>query len=120
MVAAMKEGAVVVDVAVDQGGCIATTRPTTLAEPTYRVGGVVHYGVTNMPALVPRTSTFALANATLPYVLELATKGPLRAGRENPALAKGVNLWRGRVVHPAVAEAIGEQPTRLDFAADPT
>jgi alanine dehydrogenase len=114
MVAAMKEGAVVVDVAVDQGGCIATTRPTTLAAPTYLVGGVVHYGVTNMPALVPRTSTFALANATLPYAIELATKGPLRAARENPALAKGVNIWRGRIVHPAVAEAIGEKPTPLE------
>ena len=114
MVAAMKEGAVVVDVAVDQGGSIATTRPTTLAAPTYRVGGVVHYGVTNMPALVPRTSTFALANATLPYAIELATKGPTGALRENPALAKGVNVWRGRVVHPAVAESIGEISTPLE------
>ena len=71
----MKEGAVVVDVAVDQGGCIETIHPTTLAEPVYRVGGVVHYGVANMPALVPRTSTFALTNATLPYAMELAAKG---------------------------------------------
>lgn len=119
MVAAMKEGAVVVDVAVDQGGCIATTRPTTLDAPTYRVGGVVHYGVTNMPALVPRTSTFALANATLPYALELATKGPPRAVRENSALARGVNVWRGGIVHPAVAEAIGERPTPLETSLAP-
>ena len=75
MVERMKDGAVIVDVAVDQGGCIETIHATTLAEPTYRVGGVVHYGVANMPALVPRTSTFALTNATLPYVLELANKG---------------------------------------------
>jgi alanine dehydrogenase len=114
MVASMKDGAVIVDVAVDQGGCVATIRPTTLDRPTYRVGGVLHYGVTNMPALVPRTSTFALTNATLPYALELADKGVARAARENDALARGVNIWRERVVHPAVAEAIGEAPAPLD------
>jgi alanine dehydrogenase len=114
MVASMKEGAVIVDVAVDQGGCIATTRPTTLATPTYQVGGVVHYGVTNMPALVPRTSTFALTNATLPYVLALADRGPLGAVREDPALARGVNLWGGRIIHAGVAEAVGESPSRLE------
>ncbi len=108
MVGTMKEGAVIVDVAVDQGGCIATIRPTSLLDPVYQVAGVVHYGVTNMPALVPRTSTFALTNATLPYVLELAGKGPGQAVRDNPALAKGVNLWRARIVHPAVAESLGE------------
>jgi alanine dehydrogenase len=109
----MKDGAVIVDVAVDQGGCIETIRPTTLAEPTYRVGGVVHYGVANMPALVPRTSTFALTNATLPYTLELAGKGVAAAVRDNAALARGVNVWRGRIVHPAVAESIGERATPL-------
>jgi alanine dehydrogenase len=114
MVASMKDGAVIVDVAVDQGGCVATTRPTTLDRPTYRVGRVLHYGVTNMPALVPRTSTFALTNATLPYALELADKGVARAARENEALARGVNVWRGRVVHPGVAEAIGEAPAPLE------
>jgi alanine dehydrogenase len=114
MVAEMKEGAVIVDVAVDQGGCIETIRPTTLMEPTYRVGGVVHYGVANMPALVPRTSTFALTNATLPYALELAGKGAAAAARGNPALARGVNVWRGRIVHPAVAESVGEPPTPLE------
>jgi alanine dehydrogenase len=101
-------------VAVDQGGCIATIRPTTLLDPIYRVSGVVHYGVTNMPALVPRTSTFALTNATLPYVLEIASKGPVKAIRENAALGKGVNIWRGRIVHPAVAESLGETATPLE------
>src|SRR5213594_3409812 len=114
MVATMKEGAVIVDVAVDQGGCVETVHPTTLLDPVYVVSGVVHYGVANMPALVPRTSTFALTNATLPYALELATHGVADAVRANPALAKGVNIWRGRVVHPAVAEALGEKPTPLD------
>jgi alanine dehydrogenase len=113
MVATMKEGAVIVDVAVDQGGCVQTIRPTTLLEPTYRLSGVVHYGVANMPALVPRTSTFALTNATLPYALALADKGPMQAVRDDPALALGVNVWRGAVVHPAVAASLHETPTPL-------
>jgi alanine dehydrogenase len=113
MVASMKEGAVIVDVAVDQGGSVETIRPTTLLDPTYLLSGVVHYGVANMPALVPRTSTFALTNATLPYVVELAGKGLAAAVRDNAPLAKGVNIWRGRVVHPAVAEALGEPATPL-------
>jgi alanine dehydrogenase len=74
----------------------------------------VHYGVANMPALVPRTSTFALTNATLPYVLELANKGVAAAARDNPALARGINVWRGRIVHPAVADSTGERPTPLE------
>jgi alanine dehydrogenase len=110
LVRRMKPGAVIVDVAVDQGGCIETIRPTTLLEPVYTLHDVLHYGVTNMPALVPRTSTFALTNATLPYALELARKGSLQAVRENHDLARGVNLWRGRVVYPAVAVAMGEPP----------
>jgi alanine dehydrogenase len=114
MVGQMKEGSVIVDIAVDQGGCIATIRPTTLLDPVYAVSGVVHYGVANMPALVPRTSTFALANATLPYALELATRGAVAAMRANPVLAKGANVWEGKVVHPAVAEAVGESPTPLE------
>ncbi|HEV8584225.1 MAG TPA: alanine dehydrogenase [Methylomirabilota bacterium] len=114
MVATMKEGAVIVDVAVDQGGCVETVKPTTLLDPVYVVSGVVHYGVANMPALVPRTSTFALTNATLPYVLELAARGPAAAARANPVLAKGINVWRGRVVHPAVAAAVGEAPAPLE------
>ncbi|HEV8308552.1 MAG TPA: alanine dehydrogenase [Methylomirabilota bacterium] len=113
MVARMKEGAVIVDVAVDQGGCVATIRPTTLLEPVYRVDGVLHYGVANLPALVPRTSTFALANATLPYIMELADKGVAAAARENRALASGVNVCGGKLTHPAVAEALGEAPTPL-------
>jgi alanine dehydrogenase len=104
----MKEGSVIVDVAVDQGGCVETMHPTTLAEPIYRVHGVVHYGVANMPALVPRTSTFALTNATLPYVVELAGKGVTAALRGNPALAKGLNVCRGRITYPGVAESVGE------------
>jgi alanine dehydrogenase len=104
----MKEGSVIVDVAVDQGGCVETMHPTTLAEPIYRVHGVVHYGVANMPALVPRTSTFALTNATLPYVVELAGKGVAAALRGNPALAKGLNVCRGRITYPGVAESVGE------------
>ena len=114
MVERMKEGAVIVDVAVDQGGCIETIRPTTLMEPTYRVGGVVHYGVANMPALVPRTSTFALTNATLPYVMALAARGLTAALRHDPELARGVNVWGGRIVHPAVAESVGEPASPLE------
>jgi alanine dehydrogenase len=110
----MNRGSVIVDVAVDQGACIATIRPTTLAEPTYVLGGVVHYGVTNMPALVPRTSTFALTNATLSYVMELAERGIAGAIRANAALAKGVNVCRGHVVHPAVAAFVGEAPSPLE------
>ncbi|MBI4635253.1 MAG: alanine dehydrogenase [Candidatus Rokubacteria bacterium] len=113
MVAQMKEGAVIVDVAVDQGGCVATIRPTTLLEPIYRAWGVIHYGVANMPALVPRTSTFALTNATLPYALALADKGAEAAVREIPALAAGVNVWHDAVVHPGVAASLGESPTPL-------
>jgi alanine dehydrogenase len=114
MVATMKEGSVIVDVAVDQGGSVETIRPTTLLDPTYVVSGVVHYGVANMPALVPRTSTFALTNATLPYALELAGRGVVAAVRRDPALAGGVNVWRGRIVHPAVAHALGERVTPLE------
>jgi alanine dehydrogenase len=114
MVSTMKEGSVIVDVAVDQGGSVETIRPTTLLDPTYVVGGVVHYGVANMPALVPRTSTFALTNATLPYVLALAGHGPAGAVRRDPTLARGVNVWGGRLAHPAVAEALGERATPLE------
>jgi alanine dehydrogenase len=114
MVATMKEGSVIVDVAVDQGGSVETIRATTLLDPVYVVSGVVHYGVANMPALVPRTSTFALTNATLPYALALATQGVAAAARANPALAKGINIWRGKTVHPAVAAALGETPTPLE------
>jgi alanine dehydrogenase len=114
MVAAMKEGSVIVDVAVDQGGSVETIHPTTLLDPVYLVSGVVHYGVANMPALVPRTSTFALTNATLPYALALANEELKPALRRNPALAHGVNIWRGRIAHPAVAQALGESAPGLE------
>jgi alanine dehydrogenase len=113
LVGEMKEGAVIVDVAIDQGGCVETVRPTTLDDPVYRVAGVVHYGVANLPALVPRTSTFALTNATLPYVLELADKGPAAAVSENAALARGVNVWRGAITHAGVAASLGTTATPL-------
>ncbi|AEB11993.1 alanine dehydrogenase [Marinithermus hydrothermalis] len=115
MLPTMKEGAVIVDVAVDQGGCVETIRPTTHADPTYVVDGVVHYGVANMPGAVPRTSTFALTNQTLPYLLRLAEKG-LNALKEDPALLKGLNTLAGRVTHPAVAEAFSLAYTPPDEA----
>lgn len=114
LVEKMKPGAVIVDVAVDQGGSIETIRATTLLEPVYQVAGVVHYGVANMPALVPRTSTFALTNATLPYVLALASRGVVGAVRADADLARGVNVWGGHIVHPAVATALGETVASLE------
>jgi alanine dehydrogenase len=99
--------AVIVDVAIDQGGCVETSRPTTHSRPTYIVDDVVHYCVTNMPGAVGRTSTYALTNVTLPYVLQLASQGVDRATRENPALAHGVNIRRGKVTNPAVAATFG-------------
>ena len=107
MVATMKKGSVIVDVAVDQGGCIETTRPTTHSAPTFTVDGVVHYCVANLPGAVPRTSTFALTNATLPYVLRIADKGLREAAREDPTLRPGVNICDGKVTHQAVAAAQG-------------
>jgi alanine dehydrogenase len=101
----MKPGAVIVDVAVDQGGCCETSRPTTHGEPTFIIDGVVHYCVTNMPGAVGRTSTYALTNVTLRYGLELANKGLERAIAENDGLAHGVNIRRGKIVNRAVAEA---------------
>jgi len=103
----MKPGAVIVDVSVDQGGCVGTTRPTSHSEPTFIKHGVLHYGVPNMPAAVPRTSTYALTNVTLPYVLAIADQGLIQALEKDACLARGVNVARGRIVHPAVAEAFG-------------
>jgi len=105
MIGAMKKGAVAVDVAVDQGGCFETTHPTTHADPVYEVDGVVHYCVANMPGAVPRTSTFALNNATMPFTLELADKGAERAVRENAALRDGVNTYKGAITCQPVAES---------------
>jgi alanine dehydrogenase len=110
LVRAMKPRAVLVDIAIDQGGCFATSRPTTHADPTYIEEGVIHYCVTNMPGAVARTSTFALNNATLPFVLDLADKGWRRALAEDLHLRAGLNIQAGRVTHEAVARDLG-----LDF-----
>lgn len=104
----MKEGSVVVDISIDQGGCIETIKPTSHSNPTYTTHGVVHYGVTNMPGAVPRTSTFALTNVTLPYVLMLADMGYQKAIEHNEPLHKGVNVAKGKIIHPAVAAAFPE------------
>ena len=103
---AMKNGSVIVDVAIDQGGCIETARPTTHQQPTYVIEGVVHYCVTNMPGAVGRTSTIALCNATLPYAQKIASKGYEATAKEDSGFAEGINLVRGRVTHPAVAESL--------------
>lgn len=107
MLRQMKKGSVIVDVAIDQGGCIESSRPTTFDEPVFVEQGVIHYCVTNMPGAVPRTSTFALTNATLPYALTLADKGWQAACREDDALLQGLNAAEGCITHPAVAEALG-------------
>ena len=112
--ALMKQRAVLVDVSIDQGGCFETARPTTHSDPTYEVDGIIHYCVTNMPGAVPVTSTFALTNATLPYLLALADRG-LDALRENPGLRSGLNVANGQITHPAVADGIG-----VDFVSPET
>jgi alanine dehydrogenase len=103
----MKRNAVLVDVSIDQGGCFETSRPTTHSDPTYEVDGITHYCVTNMPGAVPITSTYALTNATLPYVIELAEFGVDEALQRNEALRHGLNVRNGQIIHPAVAEALG-------------
>jgi len=103
----MKPGSVLVDVSIDQGGCFETSHPTTHAEPTYVVDGVVHYCVANMPGAAPRTSSEALGHATLPFGLALADHG-LDALKRDPHLAKGLNVLGGQLTHPAVAEALGK------------
>ncbi len=110
LVARMKPRSVIVDVAVDQGGCIATTRETTHDEPTYVVHDVVHYAVGNMPGAVPHTSTYALTNATLPYQLEVALHGALGAARRDHSIAHGLNTFDGNIANAAVAEALGASP----------
>jgi alanine dehydrogenase len=107
MVATMNPGSVIADVAVDQGGCVETIHATTHSDPVYIIDGVVHYGVANMPGAVPRTSTFALSNATLPYVLRLARLGAEEAMDEDPGLMKGLNTYQGQVTYQAVAEYFG-------------
>jgi alanine dehydrogenase len=113
MIANMKRGAVVVDVAIDQGGCFETSRATTHTDPTYFVDGVLHYCVSNMPAAVPHTSTFALTNATFPYLLELANRGLEGACERHQALCEGVNTYNGYVTHSGVAESQGRQWRQL-------
>jgi alanine dehydrogenase len=107
MLKTMKEGAVLIDVAIDQGGCFETSKPTTHADPIYTVDGVVHYCVANMPGALPKTSTLALTNATLPYAVEIANKGWQKAFKENPEIKSGANVVRGRVTHEGVADAFG-------------
>jgi len=112
MVSRMVPGSVIVDVAVDQGGCFATTRPTTHDQPTYEVDGVVHYGVANMPGAVSRTSTFALTNSTLPYARKIAGLGVKEAAKQDQAIKLGINTYSGRLCNEQVAEALGlpQQP----------
>jgi alanine dehydrogenase len=114
MLGVMKQGSVIVDVAIDQGGCIETAHPTTHSDPVYVVDGVVHYCVANMPGGVPITSTKALTNATLPYVEAIADNGLVRAVTADPALARGVNVLDGKLTYQAVAEAHGLEYTPLD------
>ena len=99
----MKKGAVIVDVAIDQGGCVETARPTSHSNPSYTVDGVVHYCVTNMPGAVPHTSTLALTNSTFPYVLRLADLGAREALKQDAGLAEGLNTWLGTLTHQGVA-----------------
>jgi alanine dehydrogenase len=117
--ALMKPGSVLVDVAIDQGGCFETSRPTTHRDPTFDVDGVTHYCVANMPGAVPITSTYALTNATLPYVLALADKGTEEAVRRDQGLGLGVNVAGGKVTHPAVAQGVGSTHTPVEQALGP-
>jgi alanine dehydrogenase len=107
MVKKMLPGSVIIDVAIDQGGCIETIKPTTHSDPTYVVDGVVHYGVTNMPAACARTSTQGLTNATLPYALKLAGLGYKKAMHQDKGLMEGLNVYFGKVTNPFVAEDLG-------------
>lgn len=113
----MRQGSVIVDVSIDQGGCVETARPTTHSDPTYVIDGVVHYCVSNMPGAVPRTSTFALSNQTIPYIINLANDG-LDAVRKDPALQFGLNTHRNLVTHPALAESLGLKYTETLQALD--
>jgi alanine dehydrogenase len=114
--ALMKPGAVLVDVAIDQGGCFETSRPTTHRDPTFEVDGITHYCVANMPGAVPITSTYALTNATLPYVISLADNGVAEAIRRDPGLRPGVNVAAGKVTHAAVAEGVGMEYVPIEEA----
>ena len=113
----MRPGSVIVDISIDQGGCFETSRPTTHADPTYEVDGVIHYCVTNMPGAVARTSTFALNNATLPFALALADKGWKQAVRDDRHLRDGLNVYRGHITHPTVARDLGMDATDCTLSA---
>jgi alanine dehydrogenase len=110
----MKKGAVLVDVAIDQGGCFETSKPTTHSNPIFTVDGVVHYCVANMPGAVPKTSTLALTNATLPYAVQIANKGWRRAMKENREIKLGANVVKGKVTYQGVADAFGLEYTPID------
>ena len=114
MLKTMKPGSVLVDVAIDQGGCFETSKPTTHGDPIYMVDGVVHYCVANMPGAVPKTSTMALTNATLPYAVEIANKGWKKAMRENPEIKLGANVVKGKVTYKGVADALGLEYEPID------
>lgn len=114
MVKAMKPGSVILDISIDQGGCVETSRPTTIEDPVFRVHQVLHYCVPNMTANVPRTATRVLANAALPYVLEIANSGLEQALRSDPGLAAGVYVYRGKMINEKVAETLGLEPVSLE------
>ena len=114
MLKTMKKGSVMVDVSIDQGGCFETSKETTHADPTYTVDGIVHYAVSNMPGALPRTSTLALNNATLPYAVEIANKGWKKAMRENPEIKRGANVVEGKVTYKGVADAFGLKHVDID------
>jgi alanine dehydrogenase len=114
----MRQGSVLVDISVDQGGCFESTHPTTHSHPTYEAHGSVFYCVSNMPGAVPHTSTHAMANATLPYTLAIAMQGWKRAARSNHALSEGVNVAEGRIVYKPVADAHGLEYTPLEMLLD--
>lgn len=116
MLTTMKRGSVIVDVSIDQGGCAETSKPTTHAEPTYVVDGIIHYCVANMPGGVARTSTFALNNVTLPFILAIADKGWRQALSDEPHLRNGLNIHAGHITHPAVAEALGREVLASELA----
>ena len=114
MLRTMKKGSVLVDVAIDQGGCFETSRRTTHSDPIYTIDGVVHYCVANMPGALPKTSTIALTNATLPYAVQIANKGWKRSMKENPEIKPGANVVKGKVTCKGVAEAFGIEYVPID------
>jgi alanine dehydrogenase len=114
MIKTMKKGSVLVDVAIDQGGCFETSKPTTHSNPIFIVDEIIHYCVSNMPGAVPKTSTIALTNATLPYAIEIANKGWKKAIRENSGIKQGANVVKGKIVHQGVADAFGLECAPVD------